>query len=72
MPSVRPGWRRASRIAVSSSGTIGRPAQLLALALGPRKSSADAFLNDRTLELGKHAHHLKHCLARHEALLMQE
>ena len=45
------------------------------LALGPRKPGADPFLNHGALELGKHAHHLKHRLACRrpgvEPLLMQ-
>src|SRR5205823_5662009 len=29
---------------------------------GPREASTDSFRNHRPLELGKHAHHLKHRL----------
>ena len=56
----------------------GRPgvAKPLPLAPGPRKSGADAFLNHGALELGKHAHYLKHRLAGRrrdvESLLAQE
>ena len=39
-----------------------RPTKLLPLAPGPRKPGADTFLNHGALELGKHAHHPKHCL----------
>ena len=60
----------------SSSGAIRGPAKLLALAPGPRQARTDSFLNDRPLELGKHAHHLKHRLAGRrrgvDALLVQE
>ena len=52
---------------------LKRPSPLV---LGPLQPSADSFLNDRTLELGKHAHHLKQGLAgrcsRVEPLLMPE
>jgi hypothetical protein len=40
-----------------------RPAELLALTTGSRKAGTDSFLDDRALELGKYAHHLKHRLA---------
>jgi hypothetical protein len=57
-------------------GSYGGPAQPFALALAPRKPGADSFLDHGALELGKHAHHLKHGLAGRcrgvEALLMQE
>jgi hypothetical protein len=33
------------------------------LILDPPKPGTDSFLNHRALELGKHAHHLKHRLA---------
>jgi hypothetical protein len=46
------------------------------LILDPPKPGTDSFLNHRALELGKHAHHLKHRLAGRrrgvEALLVQE
>jgi len=45
-------------------------------ALGPRQASTDSFLDRGALELGKHAHHLKHRLTGRrsdvEPLLMQE
>ena len=53
-----------------------RPAKPFALALGPRKPSADSFLDYAALELGKDAHHLEHRLAGRrrgvETLLVQE
>jgi hypothetical protein len=53
-----------------------RPAKLFALALGPRKACADSFLDHGALELGEHAHYLKHGLAGRccgvEPLLVQE
>jgi hypothetical protein len=74
-PSVRPGLSRAARIAFSVSAGIVT-AEPLALALGPRQPGTNALLDDRALELGKDAHHLKHRLAGRgrgvEALLMQE
>src|SRR5262249_58432448 len=42
-------------------GDWGTP-KALTLTPGPRKASTDSFLNHRPLELGKHAHHLKHRL----------
>ena len=57
-------------------GSNGRPAEALALSPGPRKASANALRDDAALELGEHAQHLEHRLARRrrsvEALLMQE
>src|SRR6266487_547505 len=53
-----------------------RSAKSLTFTLGPLQASADALLNDRALELGKDAEHLKHGLAgrrgRVETLLMQK
>ena len=49
---------------------------LLALTDGPAKPSADTFLDDRALELGEDAQHLKHRLTGGyggiQPLLMQE
>src|SRR5262249_59360645 len=56
-------------------GDWGTP-EAFTLTPGPRKASTDSFLNHRPLELGKHAHHLKHRLPAGcrgvEALLPQE
>src|SRR5262249_6973254 len=56
-------------------GDWGTP-KAFTLTPGPREASTDPFLNHRPLELGKHAHHLKHRLAgrrgRSEPLLMQK
>src|SRR5262249_41441274 len=53
-----------------------RPAKAFTFTLGPLEASAHALLNDRALELGKDAQHLKHRLAgrrgRIETLLMQK
>src|SRR5262249_61323476 len=43
-------------------GNWGAP-EALTLTPGPRKPGADSFRDHRTLELGKHAHHLEHRLA---------
>src|SRR5215472_14396460 len=43
-------------------GDWGTP-KAFTLTPGPREASTDSFLNHRPLELGKHAHHLKHRLA---------
>ena len=52
-----------------------RLAALGTLGLGPRHAGQHALADDRALELGKHAEHLKHRLAGRrrgvEALLMQ-
>jgi hypothetical protein len=57
-------------------GGYPRSAESFALVLGPPKTSADSFCNHRALELGKHAHHLKHGFASRrrgvETLLMQK
>jgi len=57
-------------------GGYARSAKLLALVYGSPESSTDSFLDHRPLELGKYAHHLKHCFparsSRVEALLMQK
>jgi hypothetical protein len=49
------------------AGTRAWPPQHLALALalvlGPRKASADPFLDHGALELGEYTHHLEHRLA---------
>src|SRR5262245_31410069 len=57
-----PGVARASRIRFSSAGAIGGRRKAFTLTPGPREASTDPFLNHRPLELGKHAHHLKHRL----------
>ena len=56
-PSVRPGAFRAQFWRYS------RPPELLALCLGPPKSGPHPLLNNRALELGEDAKHLKHGLA---------
>src|SRR5215471_1233320 len=57
-------------------GIYSWPSERFALILSPPEPSADSFLNHRPFKLGKHAHHLKHCLAagrgRVQTLLMQE
>jgi hypothetical protein len=57
-------------------GGYRRPTKTLPHAPGPRKPGADAFLDHGALELGNHAHHLKHRLACRrrgvEPLLAQE
>src|SRR6516225_7144942 len=40
-----------------------RPPKSFALILGPPKPGPDSFFDRCALELGKHAHHLKHGLA---------
>ena len=40
-------------------GRYGRPPQPLALSPGSREPSADSFLKDGPLELGKYPHHLE-------------
>src|SRR5262249_32779538 len=73
-------WSPRSRQGIADSffkcGSNWRAPQALPLALGPRKPGTDSFLNDGPLELGEHAHHLKHRLACRcpgvEALLAQE
>src|SRR5215475_8044822 len=42
-------------------GDWGTP-KAFTLTPGPREASTDSFRNHRPLELGKHAHHLKHRL----------
>jgi len=63
---------RAARMRAS----MARSAKLFAFTDGPAQPGAHPFLNDRTLELGKDAEHLKHCLAARrrsvETLLVQE
>jgi hypothetical protein len=53
-----------------------RPSELLALCLGPPKTGPYPLLNNRALELGEDAKHLKHGLAARrcgvDALLVQE
>jgi hypothetical protein len=70
-----PGSFRAFWIRFSSSGASRGSAELLALAYGPLKAGTDPFLDHGPFELGKYAHHLKHCLAGRrrgvEPLLMQ-
>jgi hypothetical protein len=57
-------------------GGYPRPPEPFSFALGPRQASTDSFLDHGALELGKHAHHLKHRLTGRrsgvEPLLMQE
>ena len=70
------GYRQSLSDTLFQLRSYPRPSEPFALALGPRQASTDPFLNHGPLELGKHAHHLKHRLSsrrrRVEALLMQE
>src|SRR5262249_30856193 len=60
IPCTVPGLR--SPDSFPSAGAIGGRPKALTLTPGPREASTDSFRNHRPLELGKHAHHLKHRL----------
>src|SRR5713101_6742640 len=50
---------RAARISRFELGRYAGPGKLFAVVRGPPEPGAVSFLNHRSLELGKHAHHLK-------------
>jgi hypothetical protein len=59
-------WSPRNRRGLSDAcfcGGYRRPAQPLSFTPGPRKPGTDSFLHNGPLELGEHAHHLKHRLA---------
>jgi hypothetical protein len=60
--SVRPGALRASRIRLPSR-RLSEAGRAAFPRFWPAQGSADSFLNDGPLELGKNAHHLEHSLA---------
>ena len=71
----KPGPPGADSRFSSAAGVRGRPNAFGAARLGPSNASAHPLDYHRSLELGKHAHHLKHGLARGrrciDALLME-
>ena len=81
-PSVLPILRMPSPLALNSNmrasteGLTRPPAQLRTFRPSASKTRVYSFANDPTLELGKHAKHLKHRFARSrrsiESLLVEE
>src|ERR1700730_1937580 len=59
MPPFRTSWIRSS-----TEGFTLRRLSFVPLGLRPREPSVDTLPNDAPLELGEHAKHLKHRLAR--------